>query len=346
MKNYLFSVLDKESVGDSQNEHPERISELITEVIVNCKYGTEYRQRLLREVRGPTFHKVTRVRQTFNILHRTDETHLKDLAHGHIEQSLRGFGFWFDDTRRAKGKDDNCVQEMCNWFTSPCKLSGTKADCTMYVPTINCIMKEDFNIGTCLKKHPVHESAAISMRHKRNLDLLQQLSPKSEHVLKLLAYQYKPFPFYITEAVEEEDRLLSYLRLLRREGYWLSIETMIKILLQITDILILLEKDGLVTRDLTCYNLVVREKSRSRSRNSRREVLRAREEFTIQLADLSLIDVYKNDENICVGKNKFTIFVMCFYYKATHNIYFFRLLRTFWLLHGSLPTLRIFRDFP
>ncbi|XP_025116087.1 uncharacterized protein LOC112577255 [Pomacea canaliculata] len=299
-------VEDREPFGDSKYEHQKCISQIITGVIQSCSDNSSQKERLLREVRSLMFHKASSVRQTFRSLYRNVKMSLKDLASGHIEYSLRGLGFRLDEARDINSEGRQAITGTCSWNVSPCKLCDVKADCAMYLPTVNCMAQQDYHVGVCLDHHPSQhgkESATRSEMHKQNLTMLQRLSPMSDHMLKLLAYQYKPFPFYITEVVEEEDRLLSYLCLHRKEGRWLDTKTIAKIMSQIVDIVTLLENEGIVTRDLTCYNLVVRRNREEQEEKSRCQVLQSTDNYIIQLADLSLTHYYRNNGDICIVRD-------------------------------------------
>jgi hypothetical protein len=61
--------------------------------------------------------------------------------------------------------------------------------------------------------------AEDSERRKNNFNKLLQLSPQCVRLIQLMAFQYEPVTFYVTEAVEGHRLLLRLLECRQVRGY-------------------------------------------------------------------------------------------------------------------------------
>ena len=290
---------DKPKFGSRNCVHVSSMSELA----VKLTKGGDATAALLKEVSSLPFHRVTEVRQKFNLLLRTYEHWLTDLTLGHLEHCLQSVGFC--RTPKSSAQVRNSVsRDDCFWNEVDAFLGGKPVEGVIYVPRAACMA--NVPLQKCMNEHPglreedVNHSIQLAEdaeRHKNNFNNLLQLSPRSQHVIQLLALQYDPVPFYVTEAVEGH-RLLMHLLECRHAKSWLPMHTILAAARDhIVPALLFLESHDMVSRDVTAYNMVVYGLEGTEKR--RENVFSGR--FIIKLVDLGLTHKYKDNGNIRPG---------------------------------------------
>nr|KAG5703468.1 hypothetical protein BaRGS_022517 [Batillaria attramentaria] len=248
-------------IGEGQLTHTREITDLIVDVIKGAI--SDEREYLMKEVSLLPFHSAVYIRQVFNLLLRTDRQRLSDLTLSLMETKLM-----------------------------------KPAEAVIYVPKASCMAGSQ--LEKCISDHPWAKEqcpkrrqmiAERSERHSRNMDFLKKLSPKCDHLLQLLSYQFKPFPFFVTEPVENR-RLLGYLLKHRREQRWLDTATLVHITKQILQGLTFLADRNIVTRDVTAYNMIV-DMVDTEEKDSSSGFLNSN--CIIKLADLGLAHEFRKD---------------------------------------------------
>ncbi|KAK7089256.1 hypothetical protein V1264_024277 [Littorina saxatilis] len=135
-----------------------------------------------------------------------------------------------------------------------------KHDCLAEDPDPKRCMKGHFgkNEKRTSQIKTEHRLASEKARnYKHNLDMLLHLSHECKHLLSMYAFQYSPFPFFITEATQ--NRRLLHLLLTHREARkWLKRDVLLKILCDIVDALRFFKQKGIVLRNITCFNILVK----------------------------------------------------------------------------------------
>jgi hypothetical protein len=211
--------------------------------------------RLKKEVYRLPFNSSFEVRAQMSRLLNEVKQPLLPFMHSYIEDCLRKTGFRVIHGQ-LKGAD-NCV-----WYDDPCDLALKKARIVLLAPRYSCLERKDLDFKRCSVGH-MNESAKAGKHEAKlgecymnNFDSLVELSPVSKHVLELFAFQYKPFPFYITEVIQDH-RLLDYLLDHRESGEWLSRDSVLEIAAQVREGLQFLNDRQTVLRDVCAYNLLV-----------------------------------------------------------------------------------------
>ena len=320
----LPELPDELEVGELNNGHIQLITDLTVDVIKGANSLVE--RGLLREVEVLPFHNATYVKQAFNMLFRTKEKKLSQLAQGYMENRLQLVGFHRD---RTSSGDQS--MEDCAWQSFACTIGQNPAEGFMYVPKASCLAGTQ--LDKCLEKHPgcnekCRESsekiAERAQRHIRDMDTKKALSPKCRYLLQMYSYQILPFPFYVTEEVQQR-RLLSYLLDHRKSQLWLDTSALVRVMTDVVEALTFLASRSIDPRDVTAYNMVVQagESNRRQSFGARCSVLTGGE-FVVKLADLGLSheflsnDAVYNDTEIrpgglmgCVSRHVLFLKFMC-----------------------------------
>lgn len=246
----------------------------------------EGHDNLKREVYDLPFHSVDMVREKFIDLLGTAKQPLVYVMLSNMKKGLQKLGFHKTSYIEAKS------EAGCSWVKTECVISRKKATLVVLVPKYSCMKRKEQNFKECMIDHPRHTTEfqdqdphkkELGECYKQNLDMLVELSPWSKHILQLYAFQYKPFPFYITEATKDM-RLLNFLLDHRSEGKWLEKTPLLLVAQQIVDALIFLNERNIVQRNLTAYNMIV---AATAPADTRHEVLPSGN-FQVRLADLGL----------------------------------------------------------
>ena len=274
----------------------------MTELAVKLIKAGDTTATLLKVVSCLAFHSVTEVRQKFNLLLRTYEHWLSDLTLGHLEHALQSVGFCRTPRSSAQSGSPE-TRDDCFWNEVDALLNGKPVEGVIYVPRASCMA--NVPLHKCMNEHPGLREESVSRsielaenaeRHKNNFNNLLELSPRSQHIVQLLALQYDPVPFYITEAVEGH-RLLMHILECRHAKSWLPVQTVVAAAKDIVQALRFLESRDMVCRDVTAYNMAVYSLSGTQKRSE--NVFSGR--FIIKLVDLSHTQKYKNNDSILPG---------------------------------------------
>ena len=236
--------------------------------IIKSDSDPAYKKLLMQEVKQLPFHNSEIVRQAFNcyLSGKSREPPIeffKGVVVGFLEKNLRLIGFQRDrtgSTERAAGE----TQEECFWLEIICTVAHKPAEGAVYVPKPSCLSKSTNDMLMCVSDHPGKMETSKerklqiiqkAQRHRMTLDNLKLLSPGCRNIINLLAYQIKPFPFYITEAVENR-RLLEFLLDHRNVQQWLSNEVLVQVIQNVVKGLLYIAGQNMVTRDITAYSMI------------------------------------------------------------------------------------------
>ena len=228
-----------------------------------------YKKLLMQEIKELPFHNSEIVRQAFNcyLSGKSRESPIeffKRVVVGFLEKNLRLIGFQRDrtgSTERAAGE----TQEECSWLEITCTVANKPAEGAVYVPKPSCLSKSTNNILMCVCDHPGNmeilkekklQITQKAQRHRVTLDNLRLLSYGCRNILNLFAYQIKPFPFYITEAVDNR-RLLEFLLDHRNVQQRISNAALVQIIQDVVKGLMYMARQMIVTRDITAYSMIV-----------------------------------------------------------------------------------------
>ena len=282
-----------------QHTHTGLIVNLLTDILHSRAKRDSRLDHLKRETRDLLFHSGDLVRRAFSdSLRDTDDQ--RTLAVSYVKKRLEKFRFRLDETDSSGGP----VLKRCVWHEMGCSLAHRQARLVALVPQCECLAEGPRRLTECMQDHvdlglgsddtatgadpPARtrrrQALETARRHSQNFDMLVELSPQGKrHVLDLFAYQYKPFPFCITEAVGDR-RLLEFLLGHRQNQLWLGRTTLLLVLKQVVEALTFLKQRNIVQRDITAFNMVVQATRGGLSRCARLPS----GHFTVKLADLAL----------------------------------------------------------
>lgn len=294
-------VADVSSFGkDGVRDHNQLIADMMLDVVKRNLEG-EHKKLLMQEVRQLPFHNSEIIRQIFNwcLSGKSREypsEFFKRAVVGYLEKNLRLIGFQRDRTGSME-REAGETREECSWLEINCSVNNQMAEGAVYVPKPSCLGKSTSDMLMCVDAHPGNmeqlperklQIIQKAQRHRWSLDNLTRLSPGCRNILKLFAYQIKPFPFYITEAVEY-CRLLEYLIDHRKGQRWMSNTILVHILQDVVEGLIYMAERRMVTRDVTAYNMMV-EIHKDNWRSSRESASRTLSmgNFTVKIAGFGL----------------------------------------------------------
>ena len=304
MLDFCFLLSDELEVGEQRNGHIKLITDLTLDVIKGA--NSPLHRGLYREVECLPFHNASYVKQAFNMFFQTKEQTLTQLAQGYMEASLQLVGFHRDRTISCdESHDSKKSLEDCAWQHFTCTMGQNLAEGFMYVPKASCLASTQ--LDKCLEKHPGctenctksrEKIAERAQRHIRDLNMKKALGPKCRHLLQMYSYQLLPFPFYITEEVQQR-RLLSYVLDHRNSQLWLGTGTLVHVMKDVIEALKFLASRNIDPRDVTAYNMVVQAGAgnRRQSFGPRCSVLTGAD-FVVKLADLGLCHEFLSDDPV------------------------------------------------
>ena len=297
-----YYLSDELQVGEQFSKHSQLIANLTLTVIKGA--NTSLRDSLRREIAFLPFSVSKQIRETFNCFFLTDGQHLHTLAQSYMATNLQSIGFHRDSLITCDQLVDSAKsRETCAWQTFTCTVSQKEAEGAMYIPKASCLAGD--LVDKCLPRHPgCHEHDAHrrqqiiqrARRHTRNLNMLKKFSPKCRYLLQMYSYQLLPFPFYVTEEVQQR-RLLSYVLDHRKSQLWLDTSVLVRIMTDVLEALMFLAFRNTDPRDVTAYNMVVQAGAgnRRQSFGPRCSVLTGGD-FVVKLADLGLChEFHEND---------------------------------------------------
>ncbi|KAK7492220.1 hypothetical protein BaRGS_00016517 [Batillaria attramentaria] len=299
---------DAPEYGRERRDHAGLIVTLVCDVVRTANDGQK--KYLLQEVSDLPFHTALPVRETFNYLLRAQvpQDPLRDLVQGYMENNLQIIAFRRQQAIcSGKNRDQ---YEGCRWVGfagSVCHQSpDQKVEGAMFVPKASCIGTK--GLLECVREHKCSnattelqlQTAVRGERHINNHSNLQLLSPGCRHILQLWAFQVIPFPFYMTESVEER-RLIGFLLDHRSQEKWLNTPVQVRICQDILEALLYLEQRGVVNADITTYNMIVEDLHGTRSQ--RLHILPSYS-FAVKLADLGLArKLPRNATSVHIGED-------------------------------------------
>ena len=261
----------------------------------------DHKRLLTQEVKQLPFHNSQIVRQSFNcyLSGKSKESPIeffKRVVISFLETNLRLIGFQRDRTGSTERAAAD-AQEACSWLEITCAVGDVPAEGAVFLPKPSCLSKSSYDLLMCVTGHPGKAETSMekknqiirkAQRHMRSLDNLKLLSIGCRNIINLLAYQIKPFPFYITEALED-CRLLEFLIDHRNVQQWLSNQVLVQIIKDVVNGLIYISNRRMVTRDVTAYSMIVEmhKDSPCSLRESASRIL-SPGNFVVKIADLGL----------------------------------------------------------
>ena len=137
--------------------------------------------------------------------------------------------------------------------------------------------------------------AKQTQNHNNNMEILRHLTDTGTHqnIISLLAFQFKPLPFFYIEESCQEENLLELLLTKRRDQDWLPTLQLAGLYSEALDAIQFLHQKRVVHRDITALKFVF-----------------CRNRTSIKLADFSLAKIANNKENVSV----YGMYVLCFPY--------------------------------
>ncbi|XP_076457847.1 uncharacterized protein LOC143291709 isoform X1 [Babylonia areolata] len=277
---------DRPQIDSVNCEHQELITKLLVNIADNA--NTIVRESILEEMKCLSYHKAKYVCQIFNCFWRKHKPP-SVLAQGYLVKILQKIDFQQDPLNSSHSSEDQIkTHEHCSWTKRACTVDQKHAELTMYIPKASCQAADD--LKNCLREH----GGCESKRYIKNLDMLKLLSPRCRNIIDLHAYQFLPFPVYITEKVSHH-RLLNLLLAHRRAEKWLPESTMRETCSQVISAFIFLSKQNIDPCGVTCYNTMVLPESETSG--SLCSVLTSKG-FTVKLTDLGLAHQFRDDDPV------------------------------------------------
>lgn len=301
---YYHYLSDELQVGEQFSEHSQLIANLTLTVIKGANPSLS--DSLRREIAFLPFSVSRQIRETFNCFFRADGQPLHTLAQSYMATNLQSIGFHQDSLITCDQSADSAKSsETCAWRTFTCTVSQKEAEGAMYIPKASCLAGA--LVDKCLPRHPgCHENDAQrrqqivqrAQRHTRNLNMLKKFSPKCRYLLQMYSYQLLPFPFYVTEEVQQR-RLLSYVLDHRNSQLWLDTSVLVRVMTDVLEALTFLASRNIDPRDVTAYNMVVQAGAgnRRQSFGARCSVLTSGD-FVVKLADLGLSHEFLSNDAV------------------------------------------------
>ena len=259
---------------------------------------------LLREIEFLPFIASKKMRETFNLFFLTQGQPLPVLAQGYMATNLQSIRFHRHSSITFNQSVDSArSHETCAWQTFTCTVGHKEAEGAMFIPKASCLVGS--LLDKCVPCHPgckEHDQqlrqkiAERAQRHIHNLNILKNYSPQCRYLLQLYSYQFLPFPFYITEEVQQH-RLLTYILDHRNSELWLDMSTLIRVTRDVIEALTFLASRNIDPRDVTAYNTVIRAGAGTytKSFGARCSVLTLAD-FVVKLADLGLCHEFLSND--------------------------------------------------
>ncbi|KAL3869812.1 hypothetical protein ACJMK2_042446 [Sinanodonta woodiana] len=226
---------------------------IMKDIIESCAAASSLtKQMLLTELEKLYFNKQDFVR-FYGIELLGVEGNIEKICRGYIARSLSVARLSFRED--GIGRSSNVGHPF--WIVMFGKLGDIQVKINCLIPTKHCVFKlfsEDYT-----KKADRHQTAD----NWNTFVTLKKIQCSGGHgnIVKLLAYQYFPLPFFFILENQPNTNFLEWLLSHRNKTTWIRSETLIFMIKDIVSAVRFLHKNGILHRDLTAYRCVILDQS-------------------------------------------------------------------------------------